>query len=171
MKRGLLTLCAVASLISVAACSGGDDDTPAATLATSTTARTTTTQSVEAEVEAAFLKSWEVYADAVRRFDTSRLADAYAGRALDLVRGEVQRLKDANTPLIVKVTHDVSVELGSGNGALVVDRYINENYRINGETQQPIDAVDDPGTYVERYVMTRVGDSWLVASIERQSQS
>jgi hypothetical protein len=169
MTRWLLALAFAGAL---AACGGGGGSTPSATLATTpTTARTTTTQSVEAEVEAAYLRSWDVYADAVRTFDTSKLATSYSGRALELVRSEVARLQAANTPVMVKVDHAIKVEVGSGNGAIVTDTYINRNYRIDGVTKQPIDAVDDPGTYVERYVMAKAGDSWLVASIERQSHS
>jgi hypothetical protein len=99
------------------------------------------------------------------------LATVYEGRALELVSAEVARLRTANTPLVVQVHHDVRVELGSGNGAIVTDTYVNRNYRIDGSTRKPIDATNDPGTYVERYVMSKAGDSWLVASIERQSHS
>jgi hypothetical protein len=169
--RGLRAIGAVLVLVLVAACSGGDDDAPAATLQTSTTAHTTTTLSVESQVEAAYLRSWDVYTNAVRTFDTSGLATTYTGRALDLVRGEVERLKAANTPLVVQVEHQVKVEIGVGNGAIVTDTYVNRNYRIDGTTKQPIDDTNDPGNYVERYVMMKAGDSWVVASIERQSYS
>lgn len=172
MKRGLLTLCAVASVVLVAACGGGNDKAaqpPSATLATTpTTARTTTTLSVEAQVEAAYLKSWDVYSHAVRTFDTSEIETAYTGRARELVSGEVARLKAANTPIVVDVDHDVSVDIGDdGETALVVDHYVNRNYRIDGRTNQPIDKVNDPGTFVERYVLTKAGESWVVSAIER----
>src|SRR4051812_15144688 len=96
MTRWLLALAFAGAL---AACGGGGDSTPSATLATTpTTARTTTTVSVESEVEAAYLKSWDVYAAAMRTFDTSHLKDVYVDAALKLRLDEVGELKAANTP-------------------------------------------------------------------------
>ena len=80
--------------VAVASCSGGDDPEAASTTIaepTSTTttaperqASTTTTAfdpaTVEGEVEAAYLRSWDVYADAVYdlELDEAALAEVYA---------------------------------------------------------------------------------------------
>lgn len=174
MKRGVVMLCAVASVALASGCGGGGEQGAAATLATApTTERTTTstTLSPEAEVEAAYLQSWDVYTEAVLTFDTSKLADVYDGRALDLVKGEVARLMEANTPLVVEVEHSLDVNLGAAGDALVTDTYVNRNYRVDGTTKEPIDDPNDPGTYVEVYALRKVGESWRVVGIERQSYS
>src|SRR4051812_4363124 len=108
VKRGLLTLCAVASVALVAGCGGGGgpDAGPSATLATATTQRTTTTRSPKAEVEAAYLKSWDVYTKAMRTFDTSHLADVYADKALQLRLDEINGLKAKHTPARMRVDHN-----------------------------------------------------------------
>ena len=86
--------------VAVASCSGGDDDAASTTttLAPSTTttttaperpASTTTTAfdpaTVEGEVEAAYLRSWDVYADAVYdlELDEQALAEVYADEHSD----------------------------------------------------------------------------------------
>lgn len=170
MKRGALTLCAFALAASVAAC--GDDSAESAPSATVGTApKTTTTLSVEAEVEAAYLRSWDVYAEAVRTFDTTALDEVYDGSALRLVEDEVRRLREANTPIVVQVEHDLSIQLADSMTAFVRDTYVNRNYRIDGESGDPIDATDDPGTYVELYELRREAGRWRVVVIVRESYS
>lgn len=164
MKRGLLTLCAVASLVSVAACSGGDDDTPAATLATSTTARTSTTQSVEAEVEAAYLRSWDVYADAMRTFDTSKLSDVYVDAALELRLGEVSDLKAANTPAEMRVDHHYTIRVIDDQQAAVVDAYRNHSVLVDPTSGKPTEP--DPNEVIRtQYVMLKLGGTWKIARV------
>lgn len=174
LGRCLLTLCAVAAVAFVAAC-GGDDaaESPAATLqsvVTTEATTTTTTLTVEEEVEAAYLLSWEIYTEAVRTFDTSRLEEAYAAEALDVVRDEVSRLRSENTPIVVQIEHDFDLTV-DGDVAEVVDTYVNRNYRVDGDNGQPIDDPNDPGTYVEAYSMRKEGGAWRVVRIERRSYS
>ena len=94
--------------VAVASCSGGDDDAASTTttLAPSTTttttapereASTTTTAfdpaTVEGEVEAAYLRSWDVYADAVYdlELDEQALAEVYADEHLEPTVDEISR--------------------------------------------------------------------------------
>ena len=94
--------------VAVASCSGGDDDAASTTttLAPSTTttttapereASTTTTAfdpaTVEGEVEAAYLRSWDVYADAVYdlELDEQALAEVYADEHLQAKLDEISR--------------------------------------------------------------------------------
>lgn len=163
----MLTLWAVASVSLVAACGGGGDDAgagPAATLATPTTAErstTSTTLSVEAQVEAAYLKSWDVYTDAMRTFDTSKLADVYVGEALRARIAEVNGLKAANTPGRMEVEHDLIVQLLDDGGAVVKDSYINHSVLLDAETQQPTEH--DPNERLNReYGLRREGGTWKV---------
>lgn len=177
VRRPLLVVLSVLLVLVGAACSGDDPAAaPSGTLATSSSTSdadaTTTTRAltVEQEVEAAYLRSWDVYAEAVRTFDVSRLAEVYTGRALEIVVAEVARLNEANTPIVVKVEHSIDVDL-RGDVATVIDHYVNRNYRIDGDSGDPIDDPNDPGTYVESYTLKKVGETWRVDTIERQSYS
>jgi len=166
VERGLRTIGAVLVLVLLAACSG-DDDSPAATLQTSTTAHTTTTQSVESEVEAAYLKSWDVYSNAVRTFDSSELASVYTGDALKLRLDEVARLKAANTPATTKVTHHISaIDFTNDSEAVVHDDYENHSVLLDGKTGHPIEQ--DPKSVVKRQYGMRIENGtwkvWLVVS-------
>jgi hypothetical protein len=158
-------LLALALAGALAACSGGGDSTPSATLATTpTTARTTTTQSVEAEVEAAYLKSWDVYTDAVRTFDTSELASVYADKALELRTSEVSDLKAAGTPARVSVVHETEIQIvDASRQAVVRDSYRNHSVLLDS-TGKPTEA--DPDRVVSRqYLMLRIDGTWKVADV------
>jgi hypothetical protein len=160
MTRWLLALAFAGAL---AACGGGGGSTPSATLATTpTTARTTTTQSVEAQVEAAYLKSWDVYADAVRTFDTSKLATVYTDKALTLRLDEVARLRADDTPARTVVTHRITkIDLLKPGEAVVHDDYENHSVLLDGKTGAPIEK--DPNAVVSRqYAMRNVEGVWKV---------
>jgi hypothetical protein len=170
MLRRWLVLLAVGGF-AAAACSGASGDTgPTAEVTAPPRESTTTTEArtPEEEVEAAYLRSWEVYAKAVRELDPSGLEESYAGEALETVRAEIARLASAGTPIVVQVEHEVGLQLISETDALVRDRYVNRNYRVDG-SGRPIDDPDDPGTYVESYQMKRVDDRWRVVRIVRES--
>ena len=93
MAAGTVTLC-VALALGLVACSDDPDESTPSTEETSSSSTTTTAPerpasttttafdptSVEGEVEAAYLKSWDVYADAVYDLvlDEEALAEVYA---------------------------------------------------------------------------------------------
>jgi hypothetical protein len=166
VKRALLTLCAVASVILVAACAGDDDDAsaPAATLGTAATT-TTTALTVEEEVEAAYLRSWEVYADAVLTFDISRLEESYADTALETVRNEVAELRAANTPVRAAVEHDIEITT-SDDGAVVLDRYVNHSVLLDPDTLEPSEP-DPDNVLLFSYALKEVNGTWKVVGIDR----
>ena len=163
MKRALLALCAVLAVASVTAC--GDDDAesaPAATVATVST--TNTTLSVEQEVEAAYLRSWDVYAHAMRTFDTSKLADVYVGDALELRLDEVKDMASANTPGRMDVEHDYEISVApDGQTAVVLDDYLNHSVSLDASGKP---TEEDPNEIVKReYRMRLVEGTWKVADV------
>ena len=146
-------------------CGGGGDKTPAATLAPATSERTTTTLSVEQEVEAAYLKSWDVFAEAALELDESKSSESYAGPALELVRSNVDRLRSENVRGRYVVDHDYQIET-NGDAATVEDNYLNHSVKLNSSSREPIEA--DPNERVrEKYLMSKIGDQWKVVDIQR----
>ena len=165
MKRALLALCAVLALASVTACGGDDaaESSPSATVGTVST--TSTTLSVEQEVEAAYLRSWDVYADAVLTFDTSKLSDAFAKTALQTVRDEVADLKAAGTPVRADVDHQINVDVIEA-GAIVLDNYMNHSVLLDPVTMEPSEP--DPNERVLfSYHLEEVGGRWKVVGIDK----
>ena len=110
-RRSLSVLLLV---VVIASCGGSDDAKgPTATVGSNTTTKSTTTtakaMTPEEEVEAAYLKSWDVYAKAVRTFDTGELGSIYSGTALNTVMNEVARLERDATPVKVAVDHNYDI--------------------------------------------------------------
>jgi hypothetical protein len=161
VKRALLTLYAFASIALVAGCGGDDDD--AAPPATVGTVTTSTTLSVEQEVEAAYLRSWDVYTEAMRTFDTSQLKEVYIGEALALRLDEVGDLEAANTPARMSVEHDYEITV-DGETAVVVDAYVNHSVLVDPMTGEPTEA-DPNNRLTTRYEFRKVGDTWRIERV------
>ena len=172
---GVALLCGVLA----GACGGAErNDAPSATVAartssstTATTAATSTTTTtspapttVEDEVESAYLRSWDVYADALLRLDASRLEESYTGPALLTRQDEVARLAAARTPARVRVEHDYEIVVLNADDAFVLEDYVNHSVLLDGRTMQPLEP--DPNHVVQReYVLRRGESGWRVAHI------
>lgn len=179
-----VTVGCVLLALGVSAC-GGDgggaaptttDRAPATSPTTSTAperqSSTTTTAydptSVEGEVEAAYLRSWDVYADAVYNLelDEEALAEVYAGEALSLRRQEIERRESERRASLVRVEHNYQVVVTSGSTAEVIDNFINHQVRIDAATKAPVEP-DPDEPLVVRFRMERIGANWFVVFIEK----
>jgi hypothetical protein len=169
--------------LGAAAC-GGDDDgadgsgrAVAASLSTSTSAADSTTSSSasststtsepatpEEEVEAAYLRSWDVYAEAVRELDPSGLEEAYAGDALGLLTDEVDRLKSAGTPVDIDVTHDYLITFTDDTTAVVFDTYLSNSVLLDPDTEERTER-GPPDAVKKAYQLEKAGERWKVVFI------
>jgi hypothetical protein len=171
-RRRLLGVALLAVLL--AGCQQRDTASPTTTsgspVPTSPEVPTTaTTLSPEAEVRAAYLRQWDVYAGAVRHLDTSKLGEVFAGPALQTVRAEIQRRRRQGRPAAVKVQHHItSITLVNPTTAVVLDRYRNHSVRLDPATGRP--AEPDPNEVIEEsYAMKLVRGAWKVTEITRRS--
>jgi hypothetical protein len=157
MRRWLLLL--VVALCAVA-CSDGEPDGPSASL---TTPPSTEAPTVEDEVEAAYLRSWEVYAEAMLELDGSSLGKVFSGAALQAARTELADLREANERALYEIEHDYTIDV-KGEEAFVVDNYINHSVTLNGSTREPIEP--DPNNRRKQvFVLQRDGSAWKVIEI------
>ncbi len=117
--------------------------------------------SVLEEVEAAYRRSWAVYADAVGRVDDSRLAEAFGASALILRRREVDALRRAGQAITVRVTHDLEVALVDAVTAVVTDVLGNHMVRLDSRTGRPLEP-DPDNTLTRAYTLRREGGTWKV---------
>ncbi len=161
---GSLLLAALA-----AACGGGDTDpTSTATAAadpspTPTSQQPTSAPDPEAEVLAAYAKYWEVYIEALRNRDDSRLAEVMTGPRLvrglqeiaDLhAQGRAVQLVVDNSPIVLQVRGDL---------ALVSDEYKNNSYYIDPITKQPVGATPvGSETLKDLITLKRIDGIWKV---------
>ncbi len=178
---------AVALALVVAACSSSDPEatptTPAEPVGTDSTttttaperpASTTTTgydpASIEGQVEAAYLRSWDVYAEAVYnlQLDEEALAEVYAGEGLINVRTEIDgRIGDGRAAL-AKVDHMYRIAVTDDTTASVLDELTNHQVLIDAKTKDPIE-VEPNQVQVLNFVMNRIGGQWRVVLIQKVS--
>ncbi len=186
MTTWRVTAGCLAVVLGAAGCSGGGDasattTTSAATSTTTTStaparpASTTTTAydpaAVEGQVEAAYLRSWDVYADAVYDLvlDEQALADVYADDALELRRNEVQRRIDEGRASLVIVDHRYDVVLTDPATAVVIDNFVNHQVVIDPQSKEPMEP-DPNEVLLVSFRMILQDGSWRVAFIEKVSQ-
>ena len=123
---------------------------------------------VEGEVEAAYLRSWDVYADAVLRLDDSRLAEVYSGPALLIRTDEIADLARDRTPVRVALEHDYEIVVLNATNAVVLENYRNHSVLLDGSTMQPLEP--DPNDIVRReYVLVEEGSGWRVSQLNAAS--
>lgn len=172
-------------LVGSFACSGDDGEAPTTTEADRTTtsedvttttaperpASTTTTAydptAVEGQVEAAYLRSWDVYADAVYNLelDEQALAEVYAGEHLETKRDEIKRRIAEGRAALVRVEHDYTIQLVDETTAVVIDQYVNHQVLIDPATKEPIEP-DPNERVVDATTVTRVEGGWRVTLVE-----
>ena len=119
-------------------------------------------------VKDAYLRQWDVYSQAVRTLATKGLDEVFTGKALEAVRDEIARRRQAQTPSRVRVKHDFGVRIIDASTAVVDDRYINHSVMIDPKTGKATER--DPNQIVhEVYTMQKVEGVWKVSAIVRQS--
>lgn len=176
---------AVALALVVAACSSGDpaatpttqpasvgSDSTTTTTAPERPASTTTTgydpASIEGQVEAAYLRSWDVYAEAVYnlQLDEAALAEVYAEHHLATKRTEIQKRSTDQRAASVVVEHDYTIQFSDPATAILIDRFRNHQVLIDPSTKQPVEP--DPDAVVVDVVTLRLfGTAWKVTRKER----
>lgn len=156
------------ALLAVACSSGSEAKGPSATVpppkTTESTTTTSTPQTPEQEVEAAYLKSWDVYAKAMRTLDPSGLDRAFAKDALELRRSEVAALKADGTPGRMDVDHHIAAIRVEGDKAKLLDNYVNHSVLLDPESGDPAEPV--PNTPNSRtYSLERIAGQWYVTFV------
>lgn len=168
MFRRLLAVALVAALVGC----GGDDggDGPSATIGAADpdpmTTSTTEALTPEEEVEAAYLKSWEIYAEAVRQLDLSGADAVYANAALTTLQEEIGRHRQNGTTVLVEVEHNYEISILETGRAIVLDEYVNHS-RLSDEHGNPIEP-DPNETITELYTLLKLDGQWKVIGFERQ---
>ncbi|HEY9558466.1 MAG TPA: hypothetical protein VIR58_17135 [Acidimicrobiales bacterium] len=179
----------VGGLVLVTACSDGEGDAATTTTTerpTTTTSSTTTTTvperpasttttsydpaAVEGAVEAAYLRSWDVYAEAVYNLelDEAALAEVYAGESLEGKREEIERRISEGQAALVRVEHDYEVVLVDDHTAQVIDSFVNHQVLVDPTTKEPIEA-DPNEELLFNFRLELTPGGWRVTLIERLS--
>lgn len=162
--------------LAVAACGGdGAEPTPTATAtaavptATPTIPQPTATPDPEAEVLAAYAKYWEVYGQALREHDASRLGEVMTGARLDRAITEVETLRRQGQVVAVAVQSTPVVVTIDGDQALLIDEYQNQSHLIDPDTESPLQPTPVPGpTLRDQVTLQLVDGTWKVTESTRE---
>ncbi len=168
---GSLLLAAVA-----AACGGDDADptpTPNATAADSSPAPTspqpTSTPDPEAEVIRAYLRYWELYAEAVLNLDHSVLIGAASEEELQQVQEEIETLRADGVALRILIEHRPTVIELTGTTATVFDEMTNNSFYVDPDTHEPPEGEGSGETLVDTFFLEKVDGQWMVIRSIRQN--
>jgi len=177
-RFALLATVAVMGLMLAACGDGGNEGdsvrtespTPAATRTAVPEASPTSTPSIEQEVSEAYLRYWEVYADAVFNLDESKLPEVMTGPQLDRTRREIDGLRQRGRAAKIVVEHNSFIaELDPVAGtATMHDEYTNRSYEVDAETKQIVGQAA-PGTVLtDTYFLVKEDGTWKVRDGIRQ---
>jgi hypothetical protein len=165
-------------------CSGGDDSATTTTVERTTSSTTTTTTAperpasttttaydpaaVEGQVEAAYLRSWDVYADAVYdlELDEAALEEVYAERSLQTRREEIESRISEGRAALVKIDHGYQVVIVDPSTAAVIDEFTNHQVLIDPETKEPIEP-DPAEVLLVNFQMKLIDGGWKVTLIQK----
>lgn len=168
--------------VGASACTSADGSATTTTVGRRTTTTSTTTAperpasttttaydpaAVEGQVEAAYLKSWDVYADAVYnlKLDEAALTEVYAAEHLETKRSEIQRRIDDGRASWVRVEHNYTIQLIDSTTAIVVDQYRNHQVLIDPATKRPVEA-DPNAAVIDATTLKLMNGLWRVTRIE-----
>ena len=116
---------------------------------------------LEAEIETAYLRSWEVYYDAHRNLDLSILDESFAGAALAGVVAKIEDKIAEGTRTAGSIEHNYQIILEPDGTALVVDAMVNHLVKIDAVTHEPLE--EDPNEQITQGIeMERIGGTWKV---------
>jgi len=160
---GVLLAALVAGLL-VGFLALGNDDPSSGTTTTPQVTTSATPSDPRAQVEQAYLHAWDVWADALLQLDASRLPEAFTGRALELITGQVEEQSQSNEPVQIRAEHNYTITILDAQTASVDDRYINHNVRLDPDTLEPIE--EDPNRREHRsFTLKLVDGIWKIERI------
>jgi hypothetical protein len=163
-------------LLVAAACGGGDDESPSTTLATASEATSTpavsqptATPDPEAKVLAAYLRYWDLYAEAVLNLDHRALVGAASEEELQQVQEEIETFRAQGVALRVVIEHRPAVIELTETTATVFDEMTNNSFYVDPETHEPPEGKGSGETLVDTFFLEKVDGRWIVIRSIRQN--
>jgi hypothetical protein len=118
--------------------------------------------SLEAEIEEAYLRYWDVRAEALLNQDPSRLSEVMAGAELTRTRQQIAELKAQGKAAKIIVEHRIAfLEVGETDARLY-DEYFNKSYLVDAQSKQPLQAPGPGGVAKVSYQLRKIDGTWRV---------
>lgn len=121
-----------------------------------------------AEVEAAYLVAWEVWAVACLRLDPVSLEGVFAPPELDRAREYVRQLRASGRALRLDAAHRVTVLEFDGDNAFVLDELTDRSLYVDPATRRPLPSGAQPsptGTERLHCRLRRTETGWRIIDI------
>ncbi|MHB1131014.1 MAG: hypothetical protein ACYC4L_01360 [Chloroflexota bacterium] len=117
---------------------------------------------LEREIEAAYLRYWEVRAEAFLNQDTSRLSEVMAEAELARTRQQIDDLKAQGRAARIVVEHRIAfLEVGETKARLY-DEYLNRSYLVDPQSKQAVQTPGPGGVAKISYELKRIDGAWRV---------
>ncbi|MFN8472784.1 MAG: hypothetical protein U0822_11395 [Anaerolineae bacterium] len=117
---------------------------------------------LEREIEAGYLRYWDVLIQAYLNLDTSHLGEVMAGDELARVQKEILDLKAQGKAAKLDVEHRIAFAKVAPDNAIVYDEYLNKSVFVDPTTKQELRASEPATTEKISIYMRKVDGSWKV---------
>ena len=118
---------------------------------------------------AAYLRYWELYAEAVLNLDHRALIGAASGEELQQVQEEIETLRAQGVALRVVIEHRPTVIERTDTTATVFDEMTNNSFYVDPETHEPPEGEGSGETLVDTFFLEKVDGQWMVIRSIRQN--
>lgn len=117
---------------------------------------------LEREIEAAYLRYWEVRAEAFLNQDTSRLSEVMAEAELARTRQQIDDLKAQGRAARIVVEHRIAFLEVSESRARLYDEYLNKSYLVDPQRKQSVQTPGPGGVAKVSYELKKIDGAWRV---------
>jgi hypothetical protein len=182
MRRLAIAVALAALTLAVSGCDGGGGDggrvngqgsptpvaTAMATAAPTQTPEATATVLPEEEVEAAYLRYWDAYSQALLDLNPALVEGVAAGEELRRIQEEIDGLRSQGLALRVDVSHNFVILDMTSDSATLLDKITNNSFYVDAETKEPGEGSGSGEILKDTFYFQKIGGDWRVVRSTRQ---
>lgn len=124
---------------------------------------------LERDVARAYLRYWDIYAEAMLTLDVSKLPEVTAAARLQEAQEEVADLKAGGVAARIQVAHRLRVLSATAQEASIWDEYVDSSFAVDPSTKQPIGAPGASERVISTYVLRLINGAWKVVGGRREA--
>lgn len=117
---------------------------------------------LEREVEAAYLRYWDIRTQAFLNLDSSRLGEVMAGDELARAETYIQDLRSQGRAAKMDVEHRIALPKVTSDEAVVYDEYLNKSVFVDPVTKQELKTDAPVETVKVSFYLSRIDGQWKV---------
>ena len=117
---------------------------------------------LEREVQAAYLRYWDVRTQAFLNLDSSRLSEVMAGDELTRAEKYIQDLRSQGRAAKMDVEHRIALPKVTPDEAIVYDEYLNKSVFVDPVTKQELKTGAPVETVKVSFYLSRIDGQWKV---------